>query len=68
MRLDLVGGVRHAVRLSHRSLFRRCLNGGQCVNAYGRPYCNCGLNFRGRRCELYYNRLNYVYLYQNPRW
>ncbi|CAF1413187.1 unnamed protein product, partial [Rotaria sordida] len=47
---------------------RWCYNGGRCVNAYGQPYCICGRNYRGRRCELRYNQLNYVYLYQHPRW
>ncbi|CAF3253743.1 unnamed protein product [Rotaria socialis] len=47
-----------------------CYNGGRCTNAYGQPYCSCGLNYRGRRCELRYNSQNYVYLYYNPgsRW
>ncbi|CAF1115222.1 unnamed protein product [Rotaria sordida] len=45
-----------------------CYNGGRCVNAYGQPYCFCGRNQRGRRCELQYSNLNYVYLYHHPRW
>ncbi|CAF2748074.1 unnamed protein product [Rotaria sp. Silwood2] len=45
-----------------------CYNGGRCVNGYGHPYCFCGYNYRGRRCELRYNTLNYVYLYYHPRW
>jgi len=44
-----------------------CYNGAKCTNAYGQPYCSCGRNYRGRRCELRYNTHNYVYLNHNPR-
>nr|BAK02162.1 predicted protein [Hordeum vulgare subsp. vulgare] len=45
-----------------------CYNGGQCVNAYGQPYCSCPQYYRGRRCELRYTPYNYVYLYYAPQY
>ncbi|CAF3786824.1 unnamed protein product [Rotaria sp. Silwood1] len=58
---------RHACRPTCDSSW--CYNGGRCVNTRGHPYCLCGRQYRGRRCELRYDKYNYVYFHHHhSRW